>query len=147
MAKKPAKQSGTKSGHLPTGIRVPALCIKQDDTEFYVFGLKASVLWPMVSINRRSEIEDRGYQRVLSQARVEAVANHIKSGHPLPNSVLIALDKASYDARGRTLTIPSGKDIGWVIDGQHRIAGAHEAAAEDDIELCVELDPGNWTGS
>jgi len=91
----------------------------------------------MVSINRRSETEDRGYQRVLSNARVEAVANHITSGRPLPNSVLVALDNAKYDEKLKQLTIPKGKDIGWVIDGQHRIAGAHEAAKKVDIELCI----------
>lgn len=137
MAKKTNRHTTTKHGALPGDLVIPALCIKQDKHTFYVFGLKASVLWPMVSINRRSETEDRGYQRVLSTARVAAVANHIKSRNPLPNSVLIALDKAIYDPDKGTLTIPSGKDVGWVIDGQHRIAGAHEAAKEKDIELCV----------
>ena len=36
------------------------------------------------------------------------------------------------------LTIPAGKDVGWVIDGQHRLAGAHLAAQQGkDIELAV----------
>ena len=143
MGKKPTKQTGTKAGAVPAPITVPALKVNQGDATFYVFSMKASELWPMVSINRRSETEDRGYQRVLSNARVEAVANHIRTGRSLPNSVLIALDEATYDAANRSLTIPAGKDIGWVIDGQHRMAGAHEAADNDqrpdhvDIELCV----------
>ncbi|TIR20895.1 MAG: DGQHR domain-containing protein [Mesorhizobium sp.] len=137
MAKRPSKQSGHKAGALSAQITVPAFEVKQGDVEFFVFKLLASRLWPMVSINRRSETEDRGYQRVLSNARVEAVANHIRAGRPLPNNVLIALDKATFDAQAGTLTIPAGKDIGWVIDGQHRIAGAHEAAGDEDIELCV----------
>jgi DGQHR domain-containing protein len=137
MAKKTSKQSGPKMGRLDEEITVPALKISQGEAAFYVFKLNASRLWPMVSINRRSETEDRGYQRVLSNARVEAVANHIKSEKPLPNSVLVALDEAKYDEKRKELTIPKGKDIGWVIDGQHRIAGAHEAAKKVDIELCV----------
>lgn len=36
---------------------------------------------------------------------------------------------------GTEITIPAGTDIGWVIDGQHRLAGAHEA--ENDYEFCV----------
>ncbi|WP_333605764.1 DGQHR domain-containing protein [Novosphingobium sp.] len=135
--KKPAKHTGVKQGALTAPRTVPALRVVQGDSRFYVFNMKASELWPMVSINRRSETEDRGYQRVLSQARVEAVANHIKSGRPVPNSVLISLDKAEYDEQSGRLTIPKGTDIGWVIDGQHRIAGSHEASAEVDIELCV----------
>lgn len=135
--KKLSKQTGVKKGALPQGLSVPALRVIQGENTFYMFSLKASQLYPMVSINRRSETEDRGYQRVLSNARVEAVANHIRSGRPVPNSVLISLDGASYDEATSTLSIPSGEDIGWVIDGQHRIAGAHEASTDYDIELCV----------
>lgn len=136
-AKKPSKQVGVKEGALAQSLTVPALRIVQGNYTFYAFRLKASQLWPMVSINRRSETEDRGYQRVLSNARVEAVANHIRSGRPVPNSVLVSLDAAAYDEAAGKLTIPAGEDIGWVIDGQHRIAGAHEASPDNDIELCV----------
>jgi DGQHR domain-containing protein len=136
-AKRPSKQVGVKKGTLKKGLDVRALRIKQGGNTFYAFTLKASKLWPMVSINRRSETEDRGYQRVLSNARVEAVANHIRSGRPIPNSVLVSLDGATYDEAAGKLSIPAGEDIGWVIDGQHRIAGAHEAASDFDIELCV----------
>lgn len=137
MARRPAKQTGPKKGKLAAPLVVDAIKVEQGSVSFYVFKLKASQLWPMVSINRRSESEDRGYQRVLSNARVDAVATHIRSGKPLPNNVLIALDKGSYDPATAKLTIPAGEDLGWVIDGQHRIAGAHEAAAQRDIELCV----------
>lgn len=41
----------------------------------------------MLSINRRLEGKDEGYQRVLSNARVAAVANHIRSGHPIPKQI------------------------------------------------------------
>lgn len=137
MARKPAKQSGKKTGSLASSIIVPATKVHQGEHEFYVFVMKASKLWPMVSINRRLEDEDRGYQRVLSTSRTAAVASHIKSGNPIPNSVLIALDKAIYSATKKELSIPKGVDIGWVIDGQHRIAGAFEALPDVDIELCV----------
>jgi len=135
--KKPAKQTGIKTGKASKPVVVPAIRITQGDSVFYAFTMRASQLWPMVSINRRSETEDRGYQRVLSQARVAAVASHIKSGKPLPNSVLIALDQANFDEKTSSLTIPAGTDIGWVIDGQHRIAGSHEASEDLDIELAV----------
>lgn len=137
MARKPAKQSGKKTGRLAQSLTVSALEIKQGDHTFYAFVIKASKLWPLVSINRRAEDEDRGYQRVLSTSRTAAVANHIKSGRPVPNSVLVALDKATYSKAQHRLTIPKGTDVGWVIDGQHRIAGAFEALPDVDIELCV----------
>ena len=136
-ARKPSKQVDPKKGALRTSLSVPAIRVCQGNHSFYAFTLKASELWPMVSINRRSETEDRGYQRVLSNSRVESVATHIRNGNPLPISVLVALDKASFDNNRGVLHIPKGKDIGWVIDGQHRLAGAHEAVDVTDIELCV----------
>lgn len=135
--KKQTKSTGKKEGVLDVSLNLPALRITQGKSFFYVFSIKASQLWPMISINRREETEDKGYQRVLSQARVQSVSNHIKGGKPVPNSVLVALDKADYDDNTKILTIPGGKDIGWVIDGQHRIAGSHEASDIVDIELCV----------
>lgn len=137
MAGKISKQSGLKRGENKTPLNLEAIEITQGDVKFYAFKIKASVLWPMVSINRRAETEDRGYQRVLSMGRVKAVSDHINAGRPLPNSVLIALDEAKWNPTKGILSIPAGKDIGWVIDGQHRIAGAHEAKDETDIELLV----------
>lgn len=137
MAKKPTKSAGTKTGRSSEALTVPANLIKQGDLSLYQFTLPASQLWKIISINRRGEDEDRGYQRVLSHSRVEAVADHIKEGKPIPTTVVIALDAATYDDEKRELTIPPGEDIGWVIDGQHRIAGAHEAASERDISLPI----------
>jgi DGQHR domain-containing protein len=137
MARAPAKQSGKKTGGLKQEISIPALKVTQGDHVFYAFVIKASKLWPMISINRREEEEDRGYQRVLSTARTSAVAKHIKAGNPIPNSILISLDAGKYAKQDGMLTIPAGKDIGWVIDGQHRVAGAYEALPDVDIEFCV----------
>jgi len=49
--------------------------------------------------------------------------------------VLISFDKkaASVSADGNRLTVKNIPNAGWVIDGQHRLAGAH--AAKKDIEL------------
>ena len=137
MARKPAKVSTAKSGALSSDLVIPAVKLKQGSTELYLFTLSASKLWDLVSINRRSEDEDRGYQRVLSNSRVAAVSEHIVEGRTIPTSVVIALDNATFDANHGTLTIPKGKDVGWVIDGQHRIAGAHEASDRIDIDLPV----------
>ena len=135
--KRPAKQSEKKTGGLKSPINVAAFEVIQGSHRFYVFKLRASTLWKFVSINRRAEEKDEGYQRVLSTSRLEAVARHIIEGNPLPNSVLIALEGATYSPQTSKLKIPSGTDVGWVIDGQHRIAGAHEAANKVEIDLCV----------
>jgi DGQHR domain-containing protein len=142
VANKVARQRGKKTGILKKDIQFSAIEVVQGKHTFYVFKAKSTELWSFLSINRRLEEKDLGYQRVLSSARVSAVASHIRSGNPIPNSLLVALDGATFDNAAGTLTIPSGTDVGWVIDGQHRLAGAHEAATSvvgtgPDIDLCV----------
>ncbi|WP_082503998.1 DGQHR domain-containing protein [Methylobacterium sp. Leaf117] len=138
MAPKPKVQSGKKVGNLLAQKTFSVVPIHQGATSLYSFSEKASDLWSYVSINRREEDKDDGYQRVLANSRVRAVADYIKSGNIIPGSVIIALDKGSYDPATSELSMDAGKDIAWVIDGQHRLAGAHMAALEGtDIELNV----------
>lgn len=95
-------------------------------------------MWKYVSINRREENKDDGYQRVLANSRVRAVADYIKDDNIIPGSIIISVDKGKYDPKKGRLTIGAGKDVAWVIDGQHRLAGAHLASQENvDIELNV----------
>lgn len=136
--RKPARQSEKKTGGLLKALKVKALPITQGAHTFYVFVLDAKVLWSFASISRRHEKKDEGYQRVLSNSRVDSAVKFIQSGEPIPNSVLLALEGATYDPKSSELEIPAGEDIGWVIDGQHRLAAAHMAAEKGkDIEICV----------
>ncbi|MBB3996140.1 DGQHR domain-containing protein [Sulfitobacter undariae] len=138
MAKQPAKQSEKKTGGLEIPLKVKALPITQGAHTFFVFVLDAKTLWSFVSISRRHDEKDEGYQRVLSNSRVDSAVKFIQSGEPIPNSILLALEGATYDADNFELEIPAGTDVGWVIDGQHRLAAAHTASEEGkDIELCV----------
>lgn len=138
MAKKSARDDSRKSGKIEEPLKIKCLSANQGRFTIYIFPFKASELWKIVSINRRAQDKDEGYQRALSSARVNAVAKHIVEKKPIPTSVLIGFDKGTFDKRTSTLSIPRGKDVGWVIDGQHRIAGAHRASLEGvDFEFCV----------
>lgn len=91
-----------------------------------------------MSINRREENKDEGYQRVLSNSRVRAVADYIKDGNIIPGSIIIAIDNGKFEEAKGKLRVMAGKDVAWVIDGQHRLAGAHLASEEGvNIELNV----------
>ncbi len=146
MGRRPSVQSGKKHGRLDHGRNFYAIPINQGKHTFYAFSEKASVLWDFVSINRREEDKDEGYQRVLSSSRVRAVADYIVAGNMIPGSIIISVDDGKYSSSQRLLHISAGKDVAWVIDGQHRLAGAHLASQEGvDIELnviaLVNLDP------
>jgi DGQHR domain-containing protein len=126
------------TGRTTESLRFFALEVTQADTKLYVFKAKASVLFNSLSINRRIENKDEGYQRTLSSSRVQAITRYIMQRRPIPGAVIVCLDKATFDSKKSEITIPAGTDVGWVIDGQHRLAGAEEASRQKtDIELPV----------
>ena len=125
-------------GAVPRAFKVPALRVNQDTHVLYLFTAKASVLFASLSINRRVSDKDEGYQRVLSPSRVEAISRFFSEHKAIPGALIASLDKATYDERRRELSIPPGRDVGWIIDGQHRLAGAAVAARTGaDVDLPV----------
>jgi DGQHR domain-containing protein len=143
MSQKPKAKAQQKTakhtGQISQQLRFPALEVKQLDSKMYVFKAKASLLYKSFSINRRIEDKDVGYQRALSPARVQAITRYItQRKKPIPGAVIVCLDKATFDSQKGQISIPAGKDVGWVIDGQHRLAGAEEASRlGTNIELPV----------
>jgi DGQHR domain-containing protein len=138
MTKTQSKVTGKHTGKLKKERAFNALRVIQSTTPLYLFKASASLLYKMLSINRRVEDKDEGYQRALSVSRVGAIAKFIKTKRAIPGAIIVSLDHATYDSKARVLTVPKGADVGWVIDGQHRLAGAQTAALEGfDIELPV----------
>jgi len=138
MSKTQSKVTGKHTGKLKKERTFNTLRVTQSATTLYLFKASASLLYKMLSINRRVEDKDEGYQRALSVSRVGAIAKFIKTKRAIPGAITVSLDKATYDSKARVLTVPKGTDVGWVIDGQHRLAGAEMAAREGyDIELPV----------
>jgi len=113
-----------------------ALEVVQGSTSFYLFRCKASLLWSFSKINKRQEDKDEGYQRVLSESRVRRIRDFIVSGNAIPGAVIIGCDDATFS--GGSIKIPQVADAAWIIDGQHRCAGAHQAAAVGhDVDIPV----------
>lgn len=128
------KHSGTNQGKL----EFPALEISQGNHRLYVFTADARTLYKTLSINRRTENKDEGYQRTLSVSRVQAIMRHLLGQKPIPGAIVICFDKAKYEPLSGKLVVPAGNDVGWVIDGQHRLAGADLAARSGaKVELPV----------
>jgi DGQHR domain-containing protein len=119
-------------------LKVSALKVDQAGGSFYLFSLNASDLFKITEINQRVEGREEGYQRVLSPGRVKSVTRYITGGGSIPGSIIVSFDKLTFDAKTGTLTLPNDKEPGWVIDGQHRLAGAYEASKSGtDIQLAV----------
>ena len=142
MATKKAKaatsETQKKTGVVKTKLSFPAVELTQGHHKMYMFAAKASLLFDAVSINRRITDKDEGYQRTLALGRIQAVSKHFLQKRAVPSAIVIAFEHATFDKATGKLTIPPGTDVGWVIDGQHRLAGAEMAArAGTDVDLGV----------
>lgn len=136
MSKPPSRQSGVKKGSLEAPFEAPVIVVHQHERKLYQFTSKSSILFNMLSINRRNPDKDEGYQRVLPISRISSISNFILERNIIPNSLLVSFDDAEI-VDGKII-VPPGNDVGWVIDGQHRLAGAHEASKKGvDIEFAV----------
>ncbi len=141
MAKKPVEKplsQGTFSAVTRSPephFDLPCISFVQAKETIVIFVIKAKLLWELVQINKREEDKDEGYQRALSPARAEAIARYIDKGNMLPTSILVSLDFAELLSHGRSVRIKNRMDAGWVIDGQHRLGGAHRASTEIDIPV------------
>jgi len=108
-------------------VKFDCISFRQGKHKLVVFVADAKKLWDIVAINTKEEDKDEGYQRVLSPARAKKIAQFIDNDNILPNSILVSFDNATLSNDGRTFSVPNDPNAGWVIDGQHRLAGAHRA--------------------
>lgn len=131
------KPSPRKAGQRKVPKEVSFACheVTQGKHKLYLFGAKASTLWSILEINQRDPDKDEGYQRALSKSRVNSLARFLSRGEAVPTALVVSFDKARYSSDSNTLHIPNRRNAGWVIDGQHRLAAAHEA--ESDFALPV----------
>ncbi len=104
-----------------------------------MLSLPAKELYELVKINRREEDKRTGYQRALLPGRTSVIAKFIDDGNPIPTNIVIALDNAKLLPNGKSIDIAEGGDAGWVIDGQHRLAGAFEANQGIDVPVTAFL--------
>lgn len=113
----------------------PCIQLKQGKYKIVLFAISAKELFSLVKINRREEDKRAGYQRALLPNRTNAIAKFIDEGNAIPTNIVVALDAAKVIHGGKSIQIDETGDAGWVIDGQHRLAGAYEASG--NIELAV----------
>lgn len=115
--------------------RYPCISARQGNYDIAVFTIPAKELYALVKINRREEDKRTGYQRALLPNRTNVIARFIDDGNPIPTNIVVAFDKAKLSADQKFIEIKEVEDAGWVIDGQHRLAGASEAT--QDISVVV----------
>ena len=119
----------------PTQIRFKAVQVSQGDMPLYAFAAPARTLFGILEINERDSDKDEGYQRALSTSRVRAISTFVDDGNAIAPAIVVSLHDAEFDQAADEILVPNRPDAGWVIDGQHRLAGA--AKAQREIQLTV----------
>jgi DGQHR domain-containing protein len=119
----------------PKSLSFQCLTVTQGPVKLAIFSARAKQLWDITTINKRDPDKDTGYQRVLSSGRVDAIARYVARGNSIPTSILVTFDKGKLSSDGQRLSVPNIPEAGWIIDGQHRLAGIHKSGV--DLELSV----------
>ena len=120
----------------------PCIPVKQGKYKIVVLSMPAKDLWELVKINRREESKADGYQRALMPSRTNVIAKFIDGGSAIPTNIVVAFDSAKLTKDNKAIQIEENADgdAGWVIDGQHRLAGAYEANKSIDLPVTAFLD-------
>jgi len=119
-------------------MEIPVIQFTQNGQTLFYFILSAKTIYNRFDVSRRIEDKEKGYQRSFSSSRIKQIARYIdKENGILPNSILVNLDagKYTYDEKDQKLLLNEEGALGFIIDGQHRVWGAHEA--KEDIILPV----------
>lgn len=124
-----------KKSRSPRTIKFDCVPFEQSGQTLVMFSAGAKKLWSVTEVNQRTEEGETGYQRAVSPAREKKIADFIDDGNVIPNSVLISFQHAKLSRDKTTLTVDNRQDAGWIIDGQHRLAGGR--ASKCDIILPV----------
>ncbi len=143
MAKKKASKASSPkktTTRTPKQLKFSCQTLEQGKHKMFLFPIYAKMLWSLVQVNQRLEDKDEGYQRAFSESRVKKIARYFNNGNCIPGSILISFDKAKLSATGQELVIENVADAGWVIDGQHRLIGAHKADSDVKLPVVAFLD-------
>ncbi len=146
-----SQRSKTTTGEVQMAtFKVPAARARQGGLVLYTTAMKVKALvspgFYSVETLDPDDSNDKGFQRLLNQARAKKLADYIVKGQDsqdafLPTSVFLATDKSiAFDEATNTIEIDPAK-VGpfSVVDGQHRLEGLRMAADKDPRVLDFEV--------
>lgn len=119
-------------------ITVPATDMSTNEINAYVCALNADKIFSVAEVVRRKEDRQEGFQRNLSQVRVRQIVAYLsKPRHMFANNIIIAFDR-KLSFKSGNLVLPTDEDKrGWVVDGQHRLAGIQQAQWKHKLAVVI----------
>jgi DNA sulfur modification protein DndB len=115
----------------------------QNDTKFYVTAIPIEVLMKVCQVSRADEDPERGYQRLLGTRRPREIADYLDSGKVIPGSLILSAQKSAsleFSAKTQMLSFLNNPRSFLVIDGQHRLYGAHESKMQPTFPVSILTD-------
>lgn len=110
------------------------------ETPCYVTVMKAKDIFSISKVSRVEEDNEVGFQRTLSDKRVSDIAEYLDNGNIIPGSIILSAQgdfSMSFDDTTQELTLTPNDSYLFVIDGQHRLAGANKADSEILLPVCI----------
>ena len=122
-------------------LTIPATDMSTDEINTYLCVLDADEILSVAEVVRRKEDRQEGFQRNLSKVRVRQIAAYLSEPrHMFANNIIIAFDRELSFNNGK-LVLPTDEDKrGWVVDGQHRLAGIQQAQWKHKLAVVILSD-------
>jgi len=121
-------------------FNIDAIKIAYSDQEYYVGVCKVNDIFDISKVSRADEDPESGFQRMLGDNRAKQISEYIKSGNLIPGALILSAQEGvirSYDKAKKKLTINPSKGALLVIDGQHRLYGAHRSGVDVYFPICI----------
>lgn len=110
-------------------VKVPYLKIKVEKVEAFVFKLQQKNLLKIGYVARRGIDKEKGsVQRILSESRVEDIAEFVSKGKNFFSPFILNwVNNTPIQITKNTIQIPLIEDAAQLLDGQHRFMGIKRA--------------------
>ena len=121
-------------------ISFSAVKVDSGSNRFYVAVLSGKKLYSISEVSRAHEDPEKGYQRHLSENRAKKIAQYIDNGNLIPGSIVMSAQKSAgfrYSDKTKKISFYDEPGNFFVIDGQHRLFGAH--LAKEDPKFIVTI--------
>lgn len=111
-------------------MKLRAFDLSRANAGFYLAALDAKTLFPLCRVERVATNPKDGFQRQLDGPRARRIAKYLED-RIIPGAIILSAQNehpAHYDKATGDLTISDEPGSLLVIDGQHRLYGAHIAS-------------------
>lgn len=124
-------------------IEIPYIEVNQPIGSFYITKMLANELVELVNVTPRSANNPEAIQREESKKRIKEISHYCSDPDAtFPTPIIVSIyEEADITKKDFIFQINtnSGRKIGEVIDGQHRLKGIKESNYADRFELPVIL--------